>query len=53
VNTVLQEPAVRELLANQGLVVGGGSPDEFRSFIDSEGRKWGAIIAKVGIRLDQ
>lgn len=53
VNTVLQEPAVRELLATQGLVVGGGSPDEFRSFIDSEGRKWGAIIAKVGIRLDQ
>lgn len=53
VNTVLQEPAVRKLLATQGLVVGGGSPDEFRSFIDSEGRKWGAIIAKVGIRLDQ
>ena len=53
VNAVLREPAVRELLANQGLVPGGGSPEAFRSFIDSEGRKWGAIIAKVGIRLDQ
>lgn len=53
VNTVLKEPAVRELLANQGLVAGGGSPQEFRAFIDAEGRKWGAIIAKVGIRLDQ
>ena len=53
VNAVLQEPAVRELLANQGLVAGGGSPEEFRAFIDAEGRKWGAIIAKVGIRLDQ
>jgi len=53
VNEVLREPAVRELLANQGLVVGGGSPEEFKAFIDSEGRKWGAIIAKVGIRLDQ
>jgi len=53
VNAVLQEPAVRELLANQGLVAGGGSPEEFKAFIDSEGRKWGAIIAKVGIRLDQ
>jgi tripartite-type tricarboxylate transporter receptor subunit TctC len=53
VNTVLQEPAVRELLAGQGLVTGGGSPEEFRSFIDSEGRKWGAIIGKVGIRLEQ
>jgi tripartite-type tricarboxylate transporter receptor subunit TctC len=53
VNTVLQEPAVRELLAGQGLVTGGGSPEEFRSFIDREGRKWGAIIGKVGIRLEQ
>ena len=53
VNTVLQEPAVRELLANQGLVAGGGSAEEFGSFIDSEGRKWGAIIARRGIRLDQ
>ena len=53
VNAVLQEPAVRELLANQGLVAGGGSPEEFKTFIDAEGRKWGAIIAKVGIRLDQ
>jgi len=53
VNSVLREPAVRELLANQGLVPGGGSPEAFRSFIDSEGGKWGAIIAKVGIRLDQ
>ena len=53
VNTVLREPAVRELLANQGLVTGGGSPEEFRAFIDAEGRKWGAIIARVGIRLDQ
>ncbi len=53
VNAVLREPAVRELLANQGLVAGGGSPEEFKAFIDSEARKWGAIIAKVGIRLDQ
>jgi tripartite-type tricarboxylate transporter receptor subunit TctC len=53
VNAVLREPAVRELLAQQGLVAGGGSVDEFRSFIDSEGRKWGAIIRKIGIRIDQ
>jgi tripartite-type tricarboxylate transporter receptor subunit TctC len=53
VNVVLREPAVRELLAHQGLVAGGGSVDEFRSFIDSEGRKWGAIIRKIGIRIDQ
>ena len=52
VNAVLQDPAVRELLAKQGLIVGGGTPAEFKSFIDSEGRKWGAIIKKVGITID-
>ena len=52
VNAVLQDPTVRELLAKQGLIVGGGTPAEFKSFIDSEGRKWGAIIKKVGITID-
>lgn len=52
VNAVLKDPAVAELLAKQGLIVGGGTPDEFRSFIDSEGKKWGAIIKKVGITIE-
>ncbi|MDH6594910.1 tripartite-type tricarboxylate transporter receptor subunit TctC [Variovorax sp. TBS-050B] len=53
VNTVLREPAVRELLAQQGLAAGGGSPEAFGAFIDEEARKWGAIITRVGIRIDQ
>jgi tripartite-type tricarboxylate transporter receptor subunit TctC len=52
VNVVMKEPAVREAFAKQGLVVGGGSAAEFKSFIDSESKKWGAIIKKVGITLD-
>jgi tripartite-type tricarboxylate transporter receptor subunit TctC len=52
VNAVLKEPGVREALAKQGLIVGGGTPAEFKSFIDSEGKKWGAIIKKVGITVD-
>ena len=52
VNAVLKEPAVREQLAKQGLIVGGGTPAEFKAFIDSEGKKWGAIIKKVGISID-
>ena len=52
VNAVLKEPAVRELLAKQGLIVGGGTPAEFKAFIESEGKTWGAIIRKVGITVE-
>ena len=52
VNAVMKEPAVRDALARQGLIVGGGTPAEFKAFIDSEGRKWGAIIRKVGITVE-
>ena len=52
VNAVMQEPAVREAFAKQALIPGGGSAAEFKGFIDVEARKWGAIIDKVGIKLD-
>lgn len=52
VNAVLKEPAVREALLKQGLLVGGGSAAEFREFIEKEGRTWGAIIKGVGITLE-
>lgn len=52
VNAVLKEPAVREQFARQGLVIGGGTPTEFKAFIDAEAAKWGAIIHKVGITAD-
>ena len=52
VNALLKEPAVREQLQKQGLVVGGGTPAEFKAFIDAEAAKWGAIIKKVGITTD-
>jgi tripartite-type tricarboxylate transporter receptor subunit TctC len=48
----MKEPAVREQLAKQGLIVGGGTPAEFKAFIESEAAKWGAIIKKVGITID-
>ncbi len=52
VNAVLKDPAIQAALVKQGLVPGGGSAAEFRSFIASEGNKWGAIIKKVGITVD-
>ena len=52
VNWALAEPAVRELLARQGLIVGGGTAAEFKAFIDAENKAWGAIIKRVGIAID-
>ena len=52
VNAVLKDPAVVDAFAKQGLVIGGGSPADFKAFIDSEGKKWGAIIKHVGITID-
>lgn len=52
VNAVLKDPSVREAFAKQGLIVGGGSSAEFKSFIDKESRTWGAIIKSNGITID-
>lgn len=52
VNAALQDPAVREQLQKQGLIIGGGTAAEFKAFIDSEGKRWGVIIKKVGITID-
>jgi tripartite-type tricarboxylate transporter receptor subunit TctC len=48
----MAEPAFRQSMVKQGLIVGGGTAASFKTFIDSETRKWGAIITKTGIKLD-
>jgi tripartite-type tricarboxylate transporter receptor subunit TctC len=53
VNAVLRMPSVRETFARQGLLVGGGSAAEFEALIERDVKKWGAIITKAGIKLDQ
>lgn len=52
VNAVLKDAAVREALAQQGLIVGGGSAAAFKSFIEKESERWGMIIRKNGISVD-
>ena len=51
-NAAMVDPAFRQNMLKQGLIIGGGSPASFKTFIDSETRKWGAIITKAGIKLD-
>ncbi len=52
VNAALQDPAVKAALDAQGLTAVGGSADDFRRVLDADGKRWGAIIQKIGIKLD-
>ncbi len=53
VNAALRDPAVKAALDGQGLTVVGGSADDFKRTVESDARRWGAIIQKAGIKLDQ
>jgi len=52
VNAAMADPAFRQNMLKQGLILGGGTAANFKGFIDSESRKWGAIINKAGIKID-
>ena len=51
-NAVLAEPAVRQALDAQGLTVVGGSAADFKRVLEAEAKRWGPIIAKIGVKLD-
>jgi tripartite-type tricarboxylate transporter receptor subunit TctC len=49
---VLQEPAVRARIAEQGAEVVANKPEEFRTFIKSEMDRFSVVIKNAGIQLD-
>jgi tripartite-type tricarboxylate transporter receptor subunit TctC len=51
-NKALVIPEIREKIAGPGNVVGGGSPEEFNAFIQSEQNRWAALVKSAGIKLD-
>lgn len=48
----LQVPEVRERLTTIGVEPVGGSPEEFRTYLAGERRKWAAVIRTAHIRPD-
>ena len=53
VNAALRDPAVVALLDSQGLTAVGGSADDFKRVLEADAKRWGVIIQKAGIKLDQ
>jgi tripartite-type tricarboxylate transporter receptor subunit TctC len=49
-NTVLQDPAYRKQMQDQGIELQGGTPEQFRTFLMNERRKWGDLINRLNIK---
>ena len=48
-NEAMNDPAVKQKLADQGLTVAGDTPEQFRAFVDSEAAKWAKVIKDAGV----
>jgi tripartite-type tricarboxylate transporter receptor subunit TctC len=51
-NKVLNDPEVKQSLANLGVDVVGSTPDQFAAYIKAEIPKWAAIIKASGAKLN-
>jgi len=52
VNAALKDPGVRAVLDSQALTPVGGSADDFKRVLDTDSKRWGAIIQKIGLKID-
>jgi tripartite-type tricarboxylate transporter receptor subunit TctC len=48
-NAAMADASVKQKLADQGLTVAGDTPEQFRSFIDAETRKWADVIKNADV----
>ncbi len=50
INGALRLPEMQKRFAGEGLIPGGGTPEELGGFLRAELAKWGALIKEIGIR---
>ena len=48
----LADPAMKEKLAEQGIVAVGSTPEEFRAFVAEEIGNWKKVITDAGIKME-
>ncbi|HMH17316.1 MAG TPA: tripartite tricarboxylate transporter substrate binding protein [Burkholderiales bacterium] len=51
-NALLRQADVRGLLAKQGLVAAGGTPERFGEFVRRDLARWSRVVAAAGIKAD-
>ena len=52
-NEAMNDPSVKQKLADQGLTVAGDTPAQFRAFIDSETTKWAKVMKDAGVKIEK
>jgi tripartite-type tricarboxylate transporter receptor subunit TctC len=50
INAALRTPDIQQRFASQGLIPGGGTPEDLSRFLRAEIAKWGALIKEAGIQ---
>ena len=53
VQKAMRDPAVREKLAEQGIVPVGNTPDEYRAFVVDEVARWAKVIKDANIKMGE
>lgn len=51
INEILRAPDLVEAIAKQGAEVEGGTPEEFRKYLQSEIAKWSKVIKDAGVEV--
>jgi tripartite-type tricarboxylate transporter receptor subunit TctC len=49
-NSILQEPDVREQLARPGMIPVGGPPEHLRDFVQEDLARWQRVVAETGLK---
>jgi tripartite-type tricarboxylate transporter receptor subunit TctC len=52
-NAAMNDPGIKQKLADQGLTVAGDTPEQFRAFIDSETTKWAKVMKDAGVPIEK
>ena len=51
-NALLRQSDVRELMAKQGMITVGGTPERFGELVGKELARWSRVVAAAGIKAD-
>ena len=52
INTAVADPEYRKQMTDLGVVVLGGTPQQFRDYLAAERKNWSELIQKRGIKVD-
>ena len=52
INKVLVAPGVADKLPDLGLIVAGGTPEQFAAHIKKEAARWAEVVKRSGAKVD-